>query len=403
MARTVTTNYQADGPPPVSGGSVTDSTWFAYADNDSDPFSREQDLYYLALALERHDHRDGRGLSVGRIDASAITAAALGPNSVGSSAIADGAVGTTELADNAVTTAKILDGTIKGVDMEPTAIVDRLGYTPINKAGDIDIGPLTFGKVGPPAVATTLTLLGNSGIQFGQGAISGNGSVVVARTVAGTAADFRGVTGGSTVLNIHNSNADHVGPGYSLGVLNEAASGWEILWSHGAASFNIPIGSGVAQGTAPIAVGSTTICPNLNANFLNGFRDTDFVKSASGGAVPSGMHAFFATAALMPTGWTRATSGQGYLLGISGTAFSQTLGENELSGSSWVHTHDLRNHHHGGADHTHDGTIGGTGAVGSSGNAGAHYTALSGTPDSNFTDTPARSLPIYAMVLCFKN
>lgn len=69
--------------------------------------------------------------------------------------IQDGTVGTNDLANSAVTTAKIADGgvhtakiadnAVSAAKLHTTAVTDKLGYTPLNKAGDTLTGNLDLG------------------------------------------------------------------------------------------------------------------------------------------------------------------------------------------------------------------------------------------------------------------
>ena len=56
--------------------------------------------------------------------------------------IANSAVTTAKVADGAVTTAKVTDGNITAAKLASTAVTDKLGYTPVNKAGDTMTGTL---------------------------------------------------------------------------------------------------------------------------------------------------------------------------------------------------------------------------------------------------------------------
>lgn len=90
--------------------------------------------------------------------------------------IQDGTVGTNDLANSAVTTAKIADGgvhtakiadnAVSAAKLHTTAVTDKLGYTPVNKAGDTMTGGLS---------ATSLTT-------SGQLTMSGGGDLSLNRT-----------------------------------------------------------------------------------------------------------------------------------------------------------------------------------------------------------------------------
>lgn len=57
----------------------------------------------------------------------------------------DGAVTTPKVADGSVHTAKIADGAVSAAKLHTTAVTDKLGYTPLNKAGDTMTGNLDMG------------------------------------------------------------------------------------------------------------------------------------------------------------------------------------------------------------------------------------------------------------------
>lgn len=63
--------------------------------------------------------------------------------------IANSAITTAKVADGAVTTAKVTDGNITAAKLASTAVTDKLGYTPVNKAGDTMTGSLTVKRVIP--------------------------------------------------------------------------------------------------------------------------------------------------------------------------------------------------------------------------------------------------------------
>jgi hypothetical protein len=59
--------------------------------------------------------------------------------------VADGAITSAKIADGAVATADIADGAVTAAKLASTAVTDKLGYTPVNKAGDTMSGPLGVG------------------------------------------------------------------------------------------------------------------------------------------------------------------------------------------------------------------------------------------------------------------
>lgn len=69
--------------------------------------------------------------------------------------VQDGTIQTADLANGAVTTAKVADSAVTAAKMASSAVTDKLGYTPVNKAGDTMTGAL-----GVPALSI------NSRLQF---------------------------------------------------------------------------------------------------------------------------------------------------------------------------------------------------------------------------------------------
>ena len=87
MTRVATTYYGADA-----------DTQFQWATDDGDPFDRELDMSFVARALERHDHSNGRGLPVARVAAGSIVTASYAAQSVDTAALKDGAVTAAKIA-----------------------------------------------------------------------------------------------------------------------------------------------------------------------------------------------------------------------------------------------------------------------------------------------------------------
>ena len=397
MARVPTTFYQADTTP-------DDSTVFEWATLDDDPFDRELDLKNLALALERHDHSNGRGKPSARITTNTVDTAAIQNNAVTTAKIADAQVTNAKLAANSVNSANIIDGTIVGVDLHPDAIKDRLGYIPVNKAGDTAIGTLAF--------AGHISMGGNTQIQLNLNAqIVGTGSISLTNAATGYA--HVGSTAGATLMNLRNSGGS---PGYSIGILNQAATAWELLGHHGGWDLGIPlVTTGItvnAPGAAaPIAVSNTTQCPNLNASLLQGLGPTSFAPIAN--RVPPGLHAAVVSAGSIPAGFLRATNCDGRIIVGAGTAAGvpgHPFTENAHAGSSWAaaagaHTHTVESHTHflGNAPDKNASSI----AAGSSVIALARDSSFDTYPAGPWTTGPTGAsadwnFPTYAMVWVYK-
>jgi hypothetical protein len=391
MARVPTVYYQADL-----------DTQFQWATSENDPFLFEQDMSFLARALERHTHGAGRGLPVESIAASVIDATMLEPNSVTNAKIADNAVNTRTLADGSVTTAKVLNGTLKAEDFEAGAVVAHLGYTPVNRAGDTMSAPGTSNLVmGTPTVPMHLLLQPPS-------AIHGPGYIALDRT-AGTVATFGTTETAGIAFVMQNRGAT---PGHSIGVLNQAGSGYNMLFRHDYAEFMTPVfatrffaSTPTASGLPPLTANSTVMCTNLNANFLNGQLGGYYGRETH--EVKAGTHALFTTAAAIPAGWTRNTNLNGRILvgdgasAIAGISFAA----NTHQGVSWVndpgHTHPMPPHSHLFSSNVPN-------ATGAPGPAG-QYVALgtdtlynaAGSTNANVAAS-LWNFPSFAMVLAFK-
>jgi hypothetical protein len=393
MVRNANINYQAD-PPPAS-------TQFVLPDSDNDVFDRN-DITYMARALDLHDHTAGRGLPSARAAASSIDTAALQNLAVSTGKLADNAVTNPKIGPNAVTNTSILDGTIAGAKLATGAVVAHLGYTPINKAGDSGIGSLSL------AAAASVFLSASSTVNVPAGAsVNGAGAISLVGGV-GTRAAFTTSDGPSIAVTIQNSGAT---PGYGIGVLNAPANGWDLLLTHASAAFGVPVQatsftSTVASGTVPFAPSSTTMCPNLNAQYLNGQLGSYYGRATN--EVPAALNAFFWSAGFIPAGtWARNTSADGRVIVGAGTTFSATFNENAQSGGSWSHDHV-------GDDHTH--TITGSATASTTPQAGVnaagglnldalgHTHPLSASAAANHATTGAYSwaYPVYSLVMAYK-
>ena len=78
---------------------------------------------------------------------------------VNSGNILDGSINTADLADAAVTAAKLA----------AAAITEKLGYTPVNKAGDTITGVLNIGSGGPTLGRVNIAAGGATGVAWGSG------------------------------------------------------------------------------------------------------------------------------------------------------------------------------------------------------------------------------------------
>jgi hypothetical protein len=392
MTRNANINYQAD-PPPTS-------TQFVIPDSDNDVFDRN-DITYLARAVDLHDHTAGRGLPSARAAASSIDTAALQALSVTTGKIADAAITPPKIGANAVTTPAILDLNVTGAKLAATAVSDRLGYFPINKAGDSGIGNLSL------AAASSLFLSASSSINIPAGAAVVGAGAINLSGGAGSRASFITSDGASIAATFQNTG---VSPGYGIGILNGAGSGWDLLLNHAIAAFGVAVQattftSTVASGTAPFSPSSTTMCPNLNAQYLNGQLGSYYGRATN--EVPPSLNAFFWSAGFIPGGtWARNTSADGRVIVGAGATFTVTFNENAQSGGSWSHDHV-------GDDHTHIITGSATASVGAQAGAQGgglnldalgHVHPLSASAAANHATTGAYAwaYPVYSLVMAYK-
>lgn len=276
MTRIATTYYGADP-----------TTQFQWATAGSDQFSRIYDLYYLAQALEYHDHSNARGLAVARVADGSLTAASYGALSVGTAALANGGVTNPKLGDLSVSTAKLQDSSVTAAKLAALSVATgSLQDSSVTNA-KIATGTIADNKMANAKVSKTGDTMTNS-LSINESSI---GSALTGYVRFGD---------GTHRLGYNGSSLD--------------ADGF-ALWHQG----NDGSGSG------------------LDADLLDG-HDSSFFATASSVAaivgVPSGIIAFVPTAAQIPSGWTRYTAGDGRLLAGAGTVFSQTFPENANVGSS---------------------------------------------------------------------
>jgi hypothetical protein len=360
---------------------------------------------YLALAVERHDHGAGRGKPAAKLAAGAVDTPSLGSGVVQSGNIGSGQVLGANIGNLQVTGSHIAAATITADKIQnPAVITTALGYTPINKAGDTGVGSLTM------AASTALILPATGQIVLPSGATINGGGAIVLGGAAGGRANLSTTQQDAIVLTLQNTGLT---PGYGLGVLNQAGSGWDFLLTHIAATFSGLVQapnfqSTIASGTAPISVASTTLVTNLNAQYLNGQPQAYYGRATF--EVPATFNGFFFTAGFIPTGWTRNTSADGRLIAGAGTLFGVTFAENGLNAAtSWshdhtpgVHTHVMSNGFTGTAADTLGIVAGGAGpASGSSHQHSIPSTTNSATP--NNTGSYAFAYPVYSLVLAYKS
>lgn len=335
MTRVATSNYA--GSP---------DTTFEWATAGSDRFSRELDLYRMSQALELHDHTAGKGLSVGRvlnllIDTAqlangAVTAAKLGNDAVTAVAVALDAIGALELADNAVDTAaiqnlavtlgKLAANSVDNTKLVAGTVLAHLGYTPVNKAGDTMGGNLTFP----------------------------NGNGVLLKDTGGTARIGLMIDVANNVLignNAINSPVYVYGRGISEFLYVTSGSVSNVVWHSGNDGAGSTLDAGLVIGKIPTATPAAGAIPVADGS---GKLDSWITSPA---AFPSGVGAYVATAAAIPSGWARDNGGVAgtvadgrYLVGAgAATGISNAITYTEATnyGSDTQHTHTSAGHTHG--------------------------------------------------------
>lgn len=323
MTRVSTSNY---------AGTATTTFWWATAGTDR--FSRIYDLYYLAQAVENHDHSAGKGLAVNRVASNAIATANIQDGAVTTAKINDLGVTDAKLADlsitsgklaaNAVTTAKITDLNVTTAKINDLAVttakINDLAVT----TGKINDLAVTTGKINDLAV--TGAKIANDTITATQIAADAIGSSELANNAVDTAA-----------------------------IADSAVTTAKI------ADANVTAGKLAAESVTEAKLDALdTPADNEVLTYDNTsgrLKWQDANTLVTGGAtVPSGLIAAFATAAAIASGWARYTAADGRLLVGAGTAGSPTMSnpatflENTNYGSDWQHTHSQTAHTHSGAD-----------------------------------------------------
>jgi hypothetical protein len=293
--------------------------------------------------------------------------------------------------------------------LQAGAAVANLGYTPVNKAGDTNVGALSLvGDLALPANTLTARALvaGAGGVAVGAGGIANAGPYAGGSTASGvpavlglsvgtsgvnaagpvSAASYGGgttVTGTPAVLglSVGSSGIASAGP---LTASSLAASGGVTCatvapsssYGGGSKTAGVPSVLGLVVGTSgiasdgPIAIGGQQVYHPGN-------------PPPSGAVVPTGAIVAFDTAAHLTAagaGWTRHTAADGRFLVGAGTSFSQTFTEGTAYGAAWSHTHADAGHAHGAA---------GLGISGHTGSAvgGTTGTASGSPPPTVATDT----------------
>lgn len=286
---------------------------------------------------------------------------------------------------------------VAGVD----AVLDALGYTPVNKAVDSGVGTLAFGSgkaiVFAQENGTKVLLTANGGYAIGVAAntveittdrdvgirddAAGAGvyaflfntatglftgvaatlsgaltaaSAVISGALSAASATFSGALSAASAAISGNATV-----GGTLGVTGTttaAAISATSLTASGTVQGNV-LASSVAPGTAPISVSSATKVPSLNVDKVDGAdasatptANTIPIADASGkldawvtapAGFPTGYGGWVRQASEIPSGHARETNLDGRIPVGAGTTFSVTYVEATNYGASWSHGHSI--------------------------------------------------------------
>jgi hypothetical protein len=280
-----------------------------------------------------------------------------------------------------------------------TAVLNALGYTPANVAGDTFTGAITAPGVNAGASGVLIVgagglnvsggpiqggLIGSGipnvlGINIGaSGAVVGTAGVNSSGPLVGTSGSFSadtlvagsGTFGGAVGSPRFLSNvADGVTPPF---VANAAQAGVVCTGVKAQYAVQADVALGIADGAVSTAakigngvitaakIGDATATPTANKiPIADGSGLLDSWVSPSAGVVPAGMGCLWSgTIAAIPAGWSRWTAMNGRIPVSAGTTFSTTFVEGTSYGSSWSHNHSTPAHAHSGSPLSVSGTTG---------------------------------------------
>lgn len=322
MTRVPSNNYLADP-----------DTQFSYATSDDDQFNRELDVSYVARAVERHTHADGRGLAVARLASGSVTGDAIADGSIVGTKLSSGTVTNDKLATDSVTADKIAAGAVGASEIVDGGVGTAELATDAVTAAKIFAGAVTTTKLGDLAVteakladdAVTAAKIGDSAVlnnHIGAGQILsthiGAGQVLTAALGAGQVTGSK--IGADAIDNTHIADGQ---------ILNNHIGAGQILTA--------------ALGAAQVTIAKIDAV-NSPANgdvfsFQSGTGRGVWNTPTAGSLFPAGLGAWVATAAGIPAGWTRYSAMDGYIPVGAGTSFTVTYLENTAYGSSWAHGH----------------------------------------------------------------
>lgn len=327
MARINNTNYQGGAP----------GSDFQLATDDNDPYSREFDTYGPALALDGHDHTNGKGLPVGRLAANAVVEASildgavtsnkLAPLSVTNGKIAADAVDSTKLADDSVGAEHIIDNAVGTIALVDDAVtLGKLAHGTGNRIFGTD--PTGVPALVQLAAAMVPNLL-ITGAMIADSTITGD-QKIAPNTITGDSA-------GSAIP----TNRIHV---------NRLASS-SMTQSEVNRIFTAP----AIDASTIVAVGSVTLSRcNIGgaagSGKVVGHNGSDWTwVTPAAGVTMTGIVAAVAHAGVIPSGWSRESALDGRMMVFDGTTFSTTWVAQNNYGSTWGHLHNMAGHTHAGS------------------------------------------------------
>jgi hypothetical protein len=154
----------------------------------------------------------------------------------GSTGIVEG-----NIADSAITTGKIANSNVTATNLHTTAVTDKLGYTPANKAGDTFTGATYFSEA---AIFGNASALANTwkdleGFTFGEGA-SANNAVILRKAKRFDGSGASSITRNifqyrmnygwaSYFLKVHIYEVGYLGTAYRSATLSQHGTGTNVV------------------------------------------------------------------------------------------------------------------------------------------------------------------------------
>jgi hypothetical protein len=248
----------------------------------------------------------------------AATTTKLAALAVTAAKLADGAVATTKILDLNVTTPKLADGAVTSAKLAPGAAGGNLGYTPVNKAGDVMSGALT---------APGYTVNGNAGTER-----------AFAAATAGLnrwrwGADSVAEAGAKAGSNFFLASYDDAGAFYAVPMaINRASSA--VTFGGAISANSVATGGITINGPA----GTSRMLGGFTAGIIRWYWGVDSAPESGAGAGSNWFlnryndaGQFVATALVI----SRATGGATFSAALAATSFSVSqAGPNTIAATS---------------------------------------------------------------------